>query len=439
MDKPQGLKRILPGVLLSFITPLAIFFNHLFEIGLPSLVLILPALAGVGFLVYQYIQLHHQNVTLQQDLEATSTRYKRVIKVGRVYEAKWKKSLFKINDLKKSNESLQTEINEAQALQKEMKGFIDTQIETNEQLMIAESKLKSLLEKEQESKAILNQTLDKLKDTQGQLVHSEKMASLGQLTAGIAHEINNPINFVFNGIDSMRRNLEDLSIILDKYELLDTQNSKDALIAEIKAAKTEIEYDELRKDLDSLVDDIKEGAVRTIEIVKGLRVFSRLDEEDMKEANINECLDATLVLLKNKTKNRITVNKSYDAELPEILCYPGQLNQVFMNIINNAIQAIPEERENAEISVATTVTDFGISISLKDNGTGMSEEVRKRIFEPFFTTKPVGVGTGLGMSISYGIIEKHQGKLRVESEYGVGTEFIIDLPKAIDTVLSEAS
>ncbi|MEO1253863.1 MAG: ATP-binding protein, partial [Bacteroidota bacterium] len=193
------------------------------------------------------------------------------------------------------------------------------------------------------------------------------------------------------------------------------------------------------EDLSSLVDDIKEGAVRTIEIVKGLRVFSRLDEEDMKDANINECLDATLVLLKNKTKNSIKITKKYDDELPEILCYPGQLNQVFMNIINNAIQAMPEDKENAEITVATEKTKEGINIRLKDNGSGMSDEVKQRIFEPFFTTKPVGVGTGLGMSISYGIIEKHHGQLHVESELGVGTEFIIELPKAVGQILSEAS
>ena len=372
-------------------------------------------------------------------LQKLANSKKKLSSLAKTLKMKWAKSNEALNALGEENEKLKIEIENANALQTEMKGFIDTQIETNEQLMIAESQLKTLLEKEKESKAILNQTLDRLKDTQGQLVHSEKMASLGQLTAGIAHEINNPINFVFNGIDSLRRNLEDLSPILTKYDKLDAQLAENELIKEVQTLKEEVEYIELRKDLDSLVDDIKEGAVRTIEIVKGLRVFSRLDEEDMKDASINECLDATLVLLKNKTKNKIKVVKDYDDELPEILCYPGQLNQVFMNIINNAIQAIPEDQENAEITVKTKKTINGISISLKDNGSGMSEEVKQRIFEPFFTTKPVGVGTGLGMSISYGIIEKHNGNLNVESQLGSGTEFIIELPMAMSAELSAAS
>jgi signal transduction histidine kinase len=316
--------------------------------------------------------------------------------------------------------------------EKELKLVIDKQLETNEQLLIAESKYKAMLEKEQESKAVLNQTLTALKDTQGQLVHNEKMASLGQLTAGIAHEINNPINFIYNGIGSLKSSLEDLSDILDAYAKLDEGADPSEIIPQIKEMKEEYEYDHLREDLDEMIVDVKEGAIRTIEIVKGLRVFSRLDEEDRKEANINECVDATLVLLKNKTKTRIAVNKQLDDQLPNIECYPGQLNQVFMNIINNAIQAIPEERKDGELSIATSHNEKSIIIKVRDNGSGMSEEVKRRIFEPFYTTKPVGVGTGLGMSISYGIIEKHHGKIECESQEGVGTEFTITLPKFIE-------
>ncbi|MEM9339333.1 MAG: ATP-binding protein [Bacteroidota bacterium] len=396
--------------------------------------------------VFGMIMLAMKTRKLSKNLDETKGRLSELTKRRKKlntllssYDAKLKSSYVRITNLEEERERLTKKIDESKTLQQEMKGFIDTQIKTNEQLMIAESKLKSLLEKEKESKAILNQTLDRLKDTQGQLVHSEKMASLGQLTAGIAHEINNPINFVFNGIDSLRRNLEDLDTILTKYDILDKELADHATIKEIEEIKVEVDYEDLKKDLTSLVFDIKEGAVRTIEIVKGLRVFSRLDEEDMKDANINECLDATLVLLKNKTKDNIQVVKEYDDALPEILCYPGQLNQVFMNIISNAIQAIPEDRDNAEIKVATRITDGGISISLKDNGTGISDEVKERIFEPFFTTKPVGVGTGLGLSISYGIIEKHHGSLQVESELGKGTEFIINLPKSVPQTLSAAS
>jgi len=344
----------------------------------------------------------------------------------------------KMKQMSTENNQLQEQVKEAETIQKEMKAFVDMQIETNEQLLIAETKLKNLLDKEKESKAIMNQTLDKCKDTQGQLVHSEKMASLGQLTAGIAHEINNPINFVYNGIGSLQTSLGELAEILDKYALIEAEKPNTELLQEIKALKEEVEYDDLRSDLDELLIDIKEGAVRTIEIVKGLRVFSRLDEEDRKEANINECLEATLVLLKNKTKNRINVVKDLASELPPISCFPGQLNQVFMNIINNAIQAIPDDKKDAEISVVTEQNSDGIVIRLRDNGTGMTDEVKNRIFEPFFTTKPVGVGTGLGMSISYGIIEKHQGKLEVSSELGKGTEFSISLPMNVAHEYSQA-
>ena len=325
-------------------------------------------------------------------------------------------------------QELQGKIAQADAVQQEMKDFVDIQIQTNEQLLIAENKLKNLLEKEQEGKLKLEEAMDKLKDTQGQLVHSEKMASLGQLTAGIAHEINNPINFIYNGIESIKRSIIDLNQLLDKYELLEKGHDPEALKQDIVELKEELEYEDIREDLADMVSDIKDGAVRTIEIVKGLRVFSRLDEEHLKMANINECLDATLILLKNKTKNRIAVIKEYDENLPDILCYPGQLNQVFMNILNNAIQAIPDEQENAQIVVKTETLDKNLLVRLSDNGSGMSEEVKQRIFEPFFTTKPVGVGTGLGMSISYGIIEKHNGKLSVETALGQGTEFSISLP-----------
>ena len=208
----------------------------------------------------------------------------------------------RIGSMSKTEKELKSKVGEAEAMQKEMKEFADMQIETNEQLLIAETKLRNMLEKEQESKAIINQTLDKLKDTQGQLVHSEKMASLGQLTAGIAHEINNPINFVFNGIGSLQTSLKEISQLLDQYSELDQGADAETIIPTIRKLKKELEYDDLRADLDELLIDIKEGAVRTIEIVKGLRVFSRLDEEDRKDASINECLDATLVLLKNKTK-----------------------------------------------------------------------------------------------------------------------------------------
>ncbi len=313
-----------------------------------------------------------------------------------------------------------------------MRSIAEEQLEATEKLMIAENKLKSSLDHEKESKQELERTLQNLKSTQSQLVQSEKMASLGQLTAGIAHEINNPINFVYNGIDTLKVSLDDLLEIINKYDELETTNDYKQVMQEIHELKEEVGYEDLLADLRELVADIKKGAVRTIEIVKGLRVFSRLDEEEMKPAHINESLDATLILLRNKTKNRINVKKYYDDSITEINCFPGQLNQVFMNILNNAIQAIPEDKKGGEIQLYTENQDQHIMIKIKDNGSGMSEQVKRRIFEPFFTTKAVGIGTGLGMSITFGIIEKHGGNIYVNSEEGKGTEFSILIPKHLE-------
>jgi len=319
---------------------------------------------------------------------------------------------------------------ELERSEREMRALAEAQLEANEKLMLAEKKLKETLELEQKQRAELDRLVAQLKETQGQLVHNEKMASLGQLTAGIAHEINNPINFVYNGIDTLKVSLDDLMEIVNKYNELDNANgNKDAVIEEAKRLKQQLDFEELTQDIEHLVADIKRGAVRTMEIVKGLRVFSRLDEEERKMASIKDCLDSTLILLNSKMKGRIELKKYYDESMPDIMCYPGQLNQVFMNIINNAIQAIPEDRKDGEISIYTENQQENVIIRIKDNGIGMSEQVKRRIFEPFFTTKPVGVGTGLGLSITFGIIEKHGGNIFVNSEEGKGTEFVIQLPK----------
>jgi len=319
---------------------------------------------------------------------------------------------------------------ELERSEKEMRALAEAQLEANEKLMLAEKQLKESLELEQKQRAELDRLVAQLKETQGQLVHNEKMASLGQLTAGIAHEINNPINFVYNGIDTLKVSLDDLMEIVNKYNELDNANgNKDAVIEEAKRLKQQLDFEELTQDIEHLVADIKRGAVRTMEIVKGLRVFSRLDEEERKMASIKDCLDSTLILLNSKMKGRVELKKYYDESMPDIMCYPGQLNQVFMNIINNAIQAIPEDRKDGEISIYTENQQENIIIRIKDNGIGMSEQVKRRIFEPFFTTKAVGVGTGLGLSITFGIIEKHGGNIFVNSEEGKGTEFVIQLPK----------
>lgn len=313
----------------------------------------------------------------------------------------------------------------------EVRELADKQLQDNEKLFLAEKKLQSILEKEQESREELEKAMQSLKGAQSQLVHSEKMASLGQLTAGIAHEINNPINFISSGMVSLKMSIESLREIADEYSRIEEGDDPEEVIESVKDLKEEHEYEEIVDELDDLIKDVNYGVSRTIEIVKGLRVFSRLDEEEAKNANVNENIDATLTLLRNKTKDKIAITKHYDESMKDIECYPGQLNQVFMNILNNAVQAMPDDKKDAEITIYTEESENDVMIRLKDNGVGIPDEIKNRIWEPFFTTKEVGVGTGLGMSITYGIIEKHGGKIELASEVGKGTEFAITLPKRI--------
>jgi signal transduction histidine kinase len=275
----------------------------------------------------------------------------------------------------------------------------------------------------QQQKEELQAALENLKTTQSQLVQSEKMASIGQLVAGIAHEINNPVTFISAGVDSLNTNLEEVRQVLDIYHRITLDNVEEKL-AEIEKLKDKIEYNEAFREINTLIDSVRTGSERTAEIVKGLRTFSRLDEDVLKMADIHEGLDSTLILLRNKYKERIEIQKQY-GKIPDIECYPGQLNQVFMNILSNAIDAIPVK---GTITISTFKSNRSVSISIKDNGRGIPEDIQARIFEPFFTTKEVGQGTGLGLSICHSIIEKHNGKIEVQSETGKGSEFVILLP-----------
>lgn len=264
------------------------------------------------------------------------------------------------------------------------------------------------------------------------LVNSEKMASLGQLTAGIAHEINNPINFVTSNIIPLRRDLQDLMTLLDAYGALhQSDQDREIQLQQIKRLEKELDFDFLKEEIGILLTGMEEGAKRTAEIVKGLRIFSRLDESDLKKVNINEGIDSTLILLNSSMGGKIDLLRNFDPDA-YIECFPGKMNQVIMNITNNAIQAILEN-ENAvhrgEIEITTKSETDLVRISIRDNGPGMSEETKSKIFDPFFTTKQVGHGTGLGLSIVYSIIEAHNGKIEVESTPGIGTTFHILLPK----------
>ena len=257
-----------------------------------------------------------------------------------------------------------------------------------------------------------------------QMSSNEKLASLGVLTAGIAHEINNPINFITSRISPLQNDLNDILAVLNKYAELNPDQPIKEQLDEIEVIKKELDLTYTVDEIRRLIEGLKEGATRTATIVKGLKVFSRLDEDTIKKVNIEEGIDSTLTLLKHKCQNRIELVKEY-GHVPEVDCYPGKLNQVLMNIIANAIDAIPDK---GEITITTEHKDNDVVIRIKDNGMGIPDEIKSKIFEPFFTTKDVGSGTGLGLSISFGIIRDHGGRIDVKSDVGKGAEFIITVP-----------
>lgn len=302
---------------------------------------------------------------------------------------------------------------------------------TRQQNVILETKVNERTIELKQSNEELSKTLTELKEAESQLVESEKMASLGQLTAGIAHEINNPINFVTSNVKPLRRDVDMLVELMGQIEeLAVAEGSTEEKKARIEEIKEELDFDYLKEEIDYLLKGINEGSSRTAEIVKGLRVFSRLDEDDLKKANLNEGIDSTLIIANNVLGDKIKVIKNL-GNLPLVECYPGKLNQVFLNMISNAAHAITERfgsEPGGELTITTYQSDDNVCISLKDNGVGMDAETQKKIFEPFFTTKDVGEGTGLGMSIVYNTLNKHNGKVDLKSEVGVGTEFIITLP-----------
>lgn len=281
------------------------------------------------------------------------------------------------------------------------------------------------LEKQvKERTAELGDAYDSLKETQTQLVNSEKMASLGHLTAGIAHEINNPINFISANITPLRRDIADYDTMMKLYQELNQENTE-AKLQEINefAKRTDFEY--VKKEVQILLSGIDEGARRTAEIVRNLKIFSHIDKSEVNLYQINEGLITTLQLLNHKlTGIKVIENLG---NLPMIMCMPGKLNQVFMNLLSNAIDALAGVK-NAEITVTSFLNETNIQIEIEDNGHGIPEQHKANILEPFFTTKAVGSGTGLGLSISMSIIKEHHGTLACESEEGKGTKFIVTLP-----------
>jgi len=295
------------------------------------------------------------------------------------------------------------------------------------QIEVLQAEVICINETSEKQKRELELTLENLKLAQSQLIQSEKMASVGVMTAGIAHELNNPINFMSGNVYPLQQDMEEVFSLLDKYEKTIQEHGLKEYFSGVEAMKKEMDYSYLIKEIHSLLKGIEEGANRSSEIIKGLRSFSRLDDEACQFYDIHEGIDSSLVLLQNKIIDRqINVRKDY-GDFEGLECFPSQLNQVIMNILTNSIQAM--EDCEGELFIQTVSSAIGIKIVIKDNGKGMTPEVKEHIFDPFFTTKEVGQGTGLGLSISYGIIEKHSGNIDVLSEPGKGTEFIISLPK----------
>ena len=335
-----------------------------------------------------------------------------------------------------------------QTVQSQNHSLTERCYELEEQLAESQTAHHALMEASAAQARQFSEALKQLRQNQAQIVQTEKMSSLGQLVAGVAHEINNPVNFIYGNLSHATEYTQDLMNLLQLYQ----QYYPDP-VADIQNAIETVDLPFLMDDLPKLLSSLKVGAERIQKIVLSLRSFSRMDEAEVKEVNIHEGLDSTLMILHNRLKAKcdrpaIEVIQDY-GNIPLIECYAGQLNQVFMNLLSNAIDAVEDRYQSSilngqskdeqdldldqyipEIRIQTLMTDSGrVQIAIADNGFGIPESVQQHLFDPFFTTKPVGKGTGLGLSISYQIItQTHRGQLHCISSPGNGAEFVIEIP-----------
>lgn len=333
-------------------------------------------------------------------------------------------------ELKAAYEKLAVSEGQLRVSEEEIRQYNDELITINANLNETTHKLEEALIQEKKSRQIAEKAHTDLQAAEVQLIQREKMAALGTLTAGIAHEVNNPVNYVVSGVYALDIIVKDLHQILLRYQGLEQFNDINSLkkeLKEIEELKAELQLTDVQDDCLTILGEIKKGADRVLMIVKGLLNFSRLNESSQKMANIHEGIDSTLVLINGKIqKHQILVEKNFERSIPKTYCHPSELNQVFMSIIINAIEA---SQKKSKLIITTKLTDdHQIKISIKDFGEGISPEVMPKIFDPFYTTKDVGQGKGLGLSSSLGIIQKHGGDITLDSELGKGTEVHITIP-----------
>ncbi len=279
----------------------------------------------------------------------------------------------------------------------------------------------------------LDDAYQKLKTSQSQILQQEKMASIGQLAAGVAHEINNPMGFITSNLKTLGKYLERLKEFVSAQKGMLVEKVAAEELQPLREQQKRLKIDYLFEDGSDLIAESLDGAERVKTIVQNLKSFSRVDQSEVMDVNLNECLESTISIAWNELKYKTTLEKDL-GELDLLRCHPQQLNQVFLNILVNAAQAIEKQ---GRIKVRTWQDEENQYVAISDDGSGIPEEIQSKIFEPFYTTKEVGKGTGLGMSISYDIIKNHGGEIRLDSQLGVGTTFTIVLPRHQDEAEQE--